>query len=319
MPIRRLAICRAQPARGSPHFIHDALFYFQAEELVEAIGRLVEEGDARGEPAIVLLPPDTLELVSSRLGALATRVSFQDVTTAGRNPARLLPLLGDWIARHRGPVRMACEAVWPGREPEELDEAGRHESLMNLAFADLQGRSLCAYDASRLPPAALADAERTHHRILDPNGAARESGSYVDPRFDQQPAKALAAPSSPVEEIAVTQDLARIRRRIGASAALAPLSQSRREDFLLAANEAAINALEYGREPRRLRLWRSDRAVVAEVTGGGGIEDPLAGRRRPPPEAGRGRGLWLVNQVCDLVQLRSRGGQTTLRMHMRWV
>lgn len=265
----------------------------------------------------MLLPPTTLEPLRARLGRFGDRVLLQEITAVGRNPARLLPLLGEWVAQHRGPVRMMGEPMWPGRGPEEVDEVIRHESLVNLAFADAQGQSLCAYDAERLPPAALAGAERTHHRIAQPDGATRSSSSYVDPLFDEAPEPPLPAPPAAVEEICVTEDLARVRRRIGASRATAPLSAGRREDFVLAANEAAINALEYGRAPRRLRLWRSDEAVVAEVTGQGGIEDPLAGRRRPDPGARRGRGLWLVNQVCDLVELRSRAGQTTLRMHVR--
>jgi len=45
--------------------------------------------------------------------------------------------------------------------------------------------------------------------------------------------------------------------------------------------------------------------------------DPLAGRRLQPADGVGGKGLWLVNQVCDLVQTRSRQGSTTIRLHMR--
>ena len=31
----------------------------------------------------------------------------------------------------------------------------------------------------------------------------------------------------------------------------------------------------------------------------------------------RGRGLWLANQLCDLVQIRSAGGHTQVRLHMK--
>jgi hypothetical protein len=37
--------------------------------------------------------------------------------------------------------------------------------------------------------------------------------------------------------------------------------------------------------------------------------------RRGPD--GRGHGLWLVNQVCDLVELRSGDAGTTVQLHMR--
>jgi hypothetical protein len=65
-----------------------------------------------------------------------------------------------------------------------------------------------------------------------------------------------------------------------------------------------------------VRLWRSGGSVVGEVVASGRIDDPLAGRRRPAASAPDGRGLWIINQLCDLVELRSRGLRTTLRMHM---
>ena len=42
---------------------------------------------------------------------------------------------------------------------------------------------------------------------------------------------------------------------------------------------------------------------------------PLAGRRRPADATG-GHGLWIVYQVCDLVELTSDANGTTVRMHM---
>jgi len=45
--------------------------------------------------------------------------------------------------------------------------------------------------------------------------------------------------------------------------------------------------------------------VVCEVNDDGYLQDPLVGRRRPTPDAMGGRGLWLANQLCDLVQVRN--------------
>jgi hypothetical protein len=56
--------------------------------------------------------------------------------------------------------------------------------------------------------------------------------------------------------------------------------------------------------------------MFCEVRDEGWIFDPLVGRRRPPPEE-RGQGLWLVNHVCDLVELRSGPAGTTVRLRMR--
>ena len=50
-------------------------------------------------------------------------------------------------------------------------------------------------------------------------------------------------------------------------------------------------------------------AVICEVRDRGRIEDPLAGRVEPAAGAEGGRGLWMANQLCDLVQIRSFAGR----------
>jgi anti-sigma regulatory factor (Ser/Thr protein kinase) len=66
-----------------------------------------------------------------------------------------------------------------------------------------------------------------------------------------------------------------------------------------------------------VRTWRENDALLCEVADAGHIADPLAGRELPPPDQLGGRGLWLVNQLCDLVQLRSSPGRSVVRLHMR--
>jgi len=53
-----------------------------------------------------------------------------------------------------------------------------------------------------------------------------------------------------------------------------------------------------------------------EVRDGGQIHDLLAGRVRPGAEEIGGRGLWLVNHLCGLVQIRSSAGGTVVRLHL---
>ena len=48
----------------------------------------------------------------------------------------------------------------------------------------------------------------------------------------------------------------------------------------------------------------------------GVIADPLVGRQTPSPERAGGRGLWLANQLCDLVQIRSGASGTVVRLHV---
>jgi anti-sigma regulatory factor (Ser/Thr protein kinase) len=53
-----------------------------------------------------------------------------------------------------------------------------------------------------------------------------------------------------------------------------------------------------------------------EVRDRGWIDDPLAGRERPSDLRGGGRGLWIVNHLCDLVQVRSSASGSVVRLQM---
>ena len=55
--------------------------------------------------------------------------------------------------------------------------------------------------------------------------------------------------------------------------------------------------------------------MSGEVSDEGVVDNPLAGRHQPEQEAPQGRGLWMVNQLCDLVQLRSGPQGTQVRIH----
>jgi anti-sigma regulatory factor (Ser/Thr protein kinase) len=65
-----------------------------------------------------------------------------------------------------------------------------------------------------------------------------------------------------------------------------------------------------------LRLWRENGSLLAEVEDRGRIDRPLVGRLRPGIAQEGGRGLWLANQLCDLVQIRSGDAGTVVRLHV---
>ena len=66
-----------------------------------------------------------------------------------------------------------------------------------------------------------------------------------------------------------------------------------------------------------LRTWVEGDALICEVRDAGRIDDPLVGRSRPPASRGSGFGLWLANQLCDLVQIRSNDRGSVIRLHVR--
>ena len=86
---------------------------------------------------------------------------------------------------------------------------------------------------------------------------------------------------------------------------------------MLAVDEVATNSYRYGGGGGTLRTWASGGGLVCEVRDGGRFSDPLVGRRRPSSDRIGGRGLWIANQLCDLVQVRSSGEGAVVRLYAR--
>lgn len=126
----------------------------------------------------------------------------------------------------------------------------------------------------------------------------------------------LPVPTSGAMYHTYCTDLSQVRALVLQYAREAGLSESRANDLVLAVSEVAANTLRHTRSSGTMALWRDESEVVCDIHDEGTITDPLAGRRRPALDASGGHGLWLVHQVCDLVELRSDSSGTTIRMRM---
>jgi anti-sigma regulatory factor (Ser/Thr protein kinase) len=111
-------------------------------------------------------------------------------------------------------------------------------------------------------------------------------------------------------------ELSQVRALVLEHARTAGLTEARANDLVLAVSEVAANTVRHTQSHGTLTIWHDADEIVCEMHDGGTIADPLAGRRRPAPDALAGHGLWLVHQVCDLVELHSGESGTTIRMHM---
>jgi anti-sigma regulatory factor (Ser/Thr protein kinase) len=107
-----------------------------------------------------------------------------------------------------------------------------------------------------------------------------------------------------------------VRRLVSTEAARAGFTSASIADLVMAVGEVATNSIQHGGGAGTLRIWRDGDVLVCEIRDRGHFDDPLADRRRPAPRQDGGRGLWLVNQLCDLVQVRSFTTGTTVRLHM---
>jgi anti-sigma regulatory factor (Ser/Thr protein kinase) len=137
-------------------------------------------------------------------------------------------------------------------------------------------------------------------------------------QFPDQPGRGPSPPSPTSDAMYHTyrSDLSQVRALVRQEAGEAGLTESRVDDLVLAVSEVAANTLRHTQAPGTLAIWHDANEVVCEIHDEGTIADPLVGHRKPAPGASSGHGLWLVRQVCDLVELTSDADGTTVRMHM---
>jgi anti-sigma regulatory factor (Ser/Thr protein kinase) len=113
-----------------------------------------------------------------------------------------------------------------------------------------------------------------------------------------------------------TTDLAEVRALVRRCTKEAGLSEKRAIDLVIAVGEVAANTVQHAQTAGTLDIWHDDGEIICQITDAGVIRDPHPGSRRPHPSATAGYGLWMVNQVCDKVDLHSDENGTTIRMHM---
>lgn len=307
-------------ADHADRFRHEALMYDGSADLLEQLSRFIVEGlDAR-EPTFVVIDSATIGALGARIGPHPL-LSFADMAAVGANPARIIPAWRSFVDEHEPgrPLRGIGQPVWAERTAQELAECERHESLLNLAFAHSANMWLmCPYDVSTLDAATVQAAERTHPSIADRRGH-RASDQYQGLEVARAPFEA-PLPEAPHDAGAMPFDadaLREIRTWAAERAAAMGLASDRTDDLVLALGEVAANSIGYGGGRGTLRMWSADGTVVCEVRDAGAITDPLVGRTRPEPAQEGGFGLWLANQLCDLVQIRVIPGGSVVRLHVR--
>lgn len=303
-------------------FSHEALLYAGDDGFLAGTLPFIREAVAADEAVLVAVDRSKIELVRSNLNGEADRVLFADMHELGRNPALIISAWRDFAAKSTAQGRSfrgIGEPIWPERSEAELAECQHHESLLNLAFQDGPSwRLMCPYDAAALPGDVLACAER-NHPVIDEDGGQRASRSYRDPVDGGAPfVGPLPEPSlEPARMTFVSAaDLAASRQFVAENAAAAGIDSERVEGFILAVDEVATNVLRHDAAGGEIRVWAEEGRVICEVAGGGSITDPLVGRLRPQPDQPAGRGLWIANHFCDLVQIRTGADGTVVRCHL---
>jgi anti-sigma regulatory factor (Ser/Thr protein kinase) len=306
-------------------FRHEAVMYAGPAEFLARLMPYVESALERDEPIMVALPRVHLDAMATALGSRRNGIELVAMEVEGRNPSRIIGAWREFVDRRPADGRAIHgigEPVWAERSEDEVIECHLHESLLNDAFADVTAFTLvCPYDVDSLDAATVAEARRTHPYVLEA-GVVTESAGYdaahVRDELFQSP-----LPPSPVdaEEMHVDvhtlgRDLSWLRRIVAEHGERCGLSPTGVGDLVLAIDELVVNGLRHGGGQATVRLWADDAGAVCEVVSPRPMTDPMVGRLNSDFGERGGRGLWLVNHVCDLVQARSTPQGTQLRVYV---
>jgi anti-sigma regulatory factor (Ser/Thr protein kinase) len=294
---------------------HEALSYAGREGFVSSCASIAHEALDAGERVLVLAAQDKLDDVRDVIGAAGEDVTFVATDQRGRNPCRRTTTLHSFLdgadGRHSTGLQ---ESVLTSRSPAGREEAAFVEHMLNHETLGTWPLAvICLFDSDAMDDDAGL-AMRQSHPVL--------RGSDANPDYLPSAAQSIfgtlpGRPPAGARTFAASTDrLAGGRAFVRSSALGQGLSPDRVDDLVLAANEVITNSIRHAGGRADLAMWRENGTLVCEVRDQGHLADAMAGRLAPAPSATTGRGLWLVNELCDLVQIRSAESGTVVRMYV---
>jgi anti-sigma regulatory factor (Ser/Thr protein kinase) len=307
----------ADAVRGS--FVHEALLYQDADEFLAGILPFVAGGLDAGEPVLIAVPGPRIDVIADVLGPAAMPIRFMDMSLAGDNPGRIIPwVLYPFLAEYQGRrVRIVGEPVWAGRSHLEYPACAQHEAMINIAFHGSDASILCPYDTRELEPHMIEDTFRTHPVMV--RGERREDshGYAPDDVVEEYNLPLDEVPAGAATLTFGGDGLPAVRDFVALHGGQAGLDRRRVAELQLATNELATNAVTHGGGKGTLSMWRSGLGVFCEVRDDGHATERLVGRVPPAVDSLSGRGLVLVNYLCDLVRPYCGPDGTVVRVLLR--
>ncbi|NUP83010.1 MAG: sensor histidine kinase [Nonomuraea sp.] len=294
--------------------VHQALVYATDAEFLSATVPFCHDGLAARERVLAVTTAAKIDLLAHALGGAADQVEFIESGDWYDTPGRTLAAYARYLDAYAC-VRVIGEPVWHGRTPPEESEWTRYEAALNAVFAARPVWIVCPYDERAVPERVVAGARRTHPHLLPGGGT---SADYVEPGAFACDSDRLPLPPPPPEaaELRFDGDLHLMRRRLRAAAERLGLSRDGTDRLLLTVNEVVANAVEHGGGHGSVTIWADGTTVVCDVTDPGKLETALPGYLPPEPTAERGHGLWVVRQLCELLEVRSDASGTRFRLHL---
>jgi hypothetical protein len=310
----------APAPRWAEEFVHPALFYRGTAEYLRGTVPFIREGLAVGEPVALAVPGPNLRLILTELGTDAERVRLLDMTRAGRNPGRIIPnVLRAFVdAYPSGRARIIGEHRWTGQTAREYPVCAQQESLINLALAGRPVTLLCPYDADRVGPQTLAEAQACHPRLIDASGERASTGFAPERVITEDNQLCSSAIGSQAAGAGFTFDTtkAALAGQFACDHALRLGLGGDHAELKLIVSELVTRVVP-GAQSGTLRLWAERGCLVCEVRHPGAVTGPLPERPLAEPRRVEGRSLLLVHHLSDLVLQRTGPQGTTTRVYLK--
>lgn len=296
-------------------FQHHAMLYSDEQEFLAGALPLLRAGIEADDPTFAVTAGRQTEILRDSLGQDASAVQFFDPSEFYKNPVRALAAFTA-MAKTLGPRPAWVVMAEDWSQYPDVFEWLRYDSIVNLAFADVNVQGFCCYDTQALSDEVIALLRRTHLKIHE-GGALRENPYYTEPEsfvteIDQKPL-AHSPRSAPSMEIQPT-DLHTVRAFVAEQARRCGVAGDALHNLLVAVTEVATNAIRHGNAPVTLRTW-PDNGLICEITDSGHWQPEEFINWQPPESASEsGFGLWGAGMLCDTVQVRTGAKGTTVRL-----
>ncbi|MFG3152135.1 anti-sigma factor RsbA family regulatory protein [Streptomyces sp. NPDC048219] len=302
---------------------HQGLLYGSGQQFLDTTVPFCLEGLEQRDAVLAVTGAANAALLRQALGKASRQVEFVDAGEWYRTPGRTLGAYYRYVdqrtreGRHQR-VRVIGEPVWHGRDALETAEWARYEAALNVAFAHCPAWVVCPYDTRVLPESILAGARRTHPHLAVA-ASSRPSDRYEDPAAGDGWHRPLVPVAGEGERTVMRfgADLSAVRSTVAQAAAGMGLSADGTQRLVFVVNEVATNAVQHGGGEGHVAVRRAGRRIVCDVTSTGPNKtDWYLGYLPPDPQQRHGHGMWVVRQLCDLLEVHTDQDSTTVRLHV---
>ncbi|MGZ4644460.1 MAG: MEDS domain-containing protein, partial [Blastococcus sp.] len=171
---------RTGAARGHVGNFHEAGFYSTDAEFLASIVPFVSEGIAAGEPVVIGYDARKCDLLRAEL-ARPEAVTFIVDSSLYASPAGAIEAYRRQFERHisagAGQIRIAGDVPHEGNG-RQFAGWDRYESAVNVVWQDYPVWSRCLYDARAVADDVRDAVERSHPRLVAPDGGVDASPRY---------------------------------------------------------------------------------------------------------------------------------------------